>query len=79
MTGQSADIVDLTARLGGQSAAVTRLEAEVADLRAKAAAQPGDPGVAAGTSPAPRPRCGGRKTRARGRSIESIWRRCGSP
>ncbi len=47
VTGQSADIVDLTERLDRQSDAVTRLEAEVADLRAKAAAQPGDAAIAA--------------------------------
>ena len=45
--GQSADIVDVTARLGAQGRAVERLTARVDRLRAEVAARPGDAALAA--------------------------------
>ena len=47
VTGQSADIVDLTARIGTQTDRVDALRATVGDLRARAAADPPDAGLAA--------------------------------
>jgi len=47
VTGQSASIVDLTAQLRRQTGQVEALTVTVAELRAKAAAAPGDPVLAA--------------------------------
>jgi hypothetical protein len=47
VTGQSADIVDLTERLGARGDRADALRATVAGLRARAAADPGDAALAA--------------------------------
>ena len=47
VTGQSANIVDLTARLDATTRRIDRLTTEVADLRARLAANPGDAALAA--------------------------------